>query len=282
MRFLKNIYINGLKFLSDDLYIKLEYKIKTKKSIDLVNPVSFNEKINWLKINNRTNLITKCADKYKVRDYVTKEVGEDILIPLLWVGTEPKEIPFKKLPKSFVIKTNHASATNIIVKDKALINEDRIIKKLTKFLKIDYWFSGRQWAYKNIERKIIIEEYIGDINAVPKDYKFFVFNGKAKFVQIDYDRYTKHKRDFYNMDWEKMSMQCSYPNSNYTEKKTLVLEKAIEYAERLGKNFPFSRVDLYIIEDKIYFGEITFYPDGGYAKFYPENLDIKFGGYLDI
>lgn len=282
MRFLKNIYINSLKFLSDDLYIKLEYKIKTKKSIDLVNPVSFNEKINWLKINNRTNLITKCADKYKVRDYVTKEVGEEILIPLLWVGTEPKKIPFKKLPKSFVIKTNHACATNIIVKDKALINEDRIIKELTKFLKIDYWFSGRQWAYKNIERKIIIEEYIGDINAIPKDYKFFVFNGKAKFVEIDYDRYIKHKRDFYNMKWEKMPLEFSYPNSNYTEKKPLVLEKAKEYAERLGKNFPFSRVDLYIIEDKIYFGEITFYPEGGYGKFYPENLDIKYGGYLDI
>ncbi|MFP4403769.1 MAG: ATP-grasp fold amidoligase family protein [Candidatus Woesearchaeota archaeon] len=275
-----NKILESLSFIPDKFYLKLIYFFKFKKYLNLNKPKSFNEKLQYLKLKQKDKKFSKLSDKYKVKEYVKEKIGENILIKSLWVGKNPTKIPFKKLPKKFIIKINDSSGQNIIVKDKNKINKQDIIKKLNKWMTQKYWKRSRELNYKDIDKKIIVEEFLEDKKTtIPKDYKFFIFNGKAKYIQIDIDRFTKHKRCIYDIKWKKQNFGLEYEFFREEVKKPNNLKKMIQYAEKLANNLPFVRVDFYEVNQKIYFGEITFYPGGGIEKFFPnhDELDLKFG-----
>lgn len=261
------------KILPDKIYIQLYYLYKFKSFISFRKPINFNEHINILKLTERSDLLTICADKYQVRKYVKNVLGEEVLIPLLWSGSDPNEIPFNNLPTSFVIKCNHASGTNIIVRNKDELNTDQIIKQISKWMKYNYYFGRREWCYKNIERRIIIEEFIGEQNQIPNDYKFYVINGKIELIHVDIDRFGNHHK--YDLDDNLKSFKFDKNSIELPKPDNFELMKS--YAEKVSKDFKFVRADFYNVQGKIYFGEMTFYPSGGFKEFCPPELNDYLG-----
>lgn len=228
----------------------------------------------------RDEKLTIISDKLLVRDYVKDKIGNDILVPILWKGTDPAKIPYDILPKKFVIKTNHGSQYNIIIKDKDYVNKKEIERKLRHWLNINYFFDesrGLTWSYKNINPYILIEEFLEENNKPPKDYKFFCFSGRVEYLLIVYDRFVNHRekhftRDFIPLDLWNGSEQ--YPGPFV---KPDNLKSMIQIAEKLAADFDFMRVDLYSMQGKIYFSELTCYPSGGWCPFVPRKWDFIFG-----
>ncbi|HEV1621933.1 TPA: glycosyl transferase, partial [Streptococcus pneumoniae] len=249
------------------------------KKLNLKNPKTFNEKLQWLKLYDRNPFYTILADKILVKDYIAKTLGEEYVIPTLGVYHHFDEIDFDELPNSFVMKTNHDSGSIIIVKNKEDLNIQEAREKLQKSLERDYFIFGREWPYKNIERKIIIEEFMTDeSNQELKDYKIYCFNGLPKFVHVDYDRFTNHKRNIYDSNWKQQEFMYAFPSDkNKTIEKPAELSEMIELVRKLSKEMPFVRCDFYIVNHKILFGEMTFCPGSGFEKFYPEQYDVEFG-----
>ncbi len=283
-KLLKRKYDPNLS-LDDKKYIieqQFERVVGYKPNID--NPRSFNEKMQWLKLYNEDPLLTKCADKYLVRDYVKEKIGEEYLIPLLGVWDSPDEIDFDKLPNQFVLKVNWGSGQNIIVKDKSKLNIEEAKAKLREWMKprSNLYYYSFEWCYKNIQAKIIAEKYIQQLNDDLYDYKFLSYNGKVKNLFVVSDRYNNKYVDFYDTDWNKLPFERLYHNSPNGIAKPQNLDRMISLAERLSKDFPFVRVDFYDIEDKIYFGEITFYPGSGLEAFEPVEWDYKLGEMLTL
>ena len=271
--------------LRDKKYIiehQFERAVGYKPNID--NPRSFNEKLQWLKLYNEDPLLTKCADKYLVRDYVKEKIGEEYLIPLLGVWDSPDEIDFDKLPEQFVLKVNWGSGQNIIVKDKSKLDIEEAKAKLREWLKphSNHYYFGFEWCYKNIQPKIIAEKYIEQMNGNLYDYKFFCFNGKAKILEFITDRYTNQANNFFDKNLQKLSLQYDGKrNSDICLKKETTLSIK-QLAEKLAQPFNFARTDFYEVNNKIYFGEITFYSANGIGKFEPVEWDYKLGEMIDL
>lgn len=285
--FMSNIKTNFLKFLPDKIYLSFEYFCTLGRKPDIENPKSFNEKMQWLKIYDRKEKYTILADKYKVREFVEKVCGNRVkLIPLLGVWDNPDEIDFSVLPDSFVLKCNHNSGKGMcICKGKEKLNYKMAVRELKEGLKENYFWAGREWQYKNIKRKVLAEKYMTDDSGEElKDYKVFVFNGKAVYIEVDYNRFTDHHRNFYDIEWNYVPFTTLYPtNPDCQISKPECLTGLIESAELLTKeagNPPFLRVDFYIIEKEIYFGEITFHHGGGMEPFYPSEYDEKLGALI--
>ncbi len=259
--------------LPEQLYpeeLRRWYKFHTGYDLDLDNPKSFNEKINWSKLYDRDERKTEYADKYLVRKYVEEKVGDKYLVPILGVWKSFDDIDFSSLPKKFILKCNHGSGWNIYVEDKDNLDLEETRKKLTEWLNTNYAFvSGLELHYKGIKPLILAERIIGDKQL--RDYKLFTFNGKVKLIQVDIDRWGEHKRNLYTKEWELLPYSIQFPNSpENEEKRPENLEEMIEVAERLGVDFSFVRVDLYNYLGKIYFGELTFTHGSGIEKFDPE------------
>lgn len=273
-------------WVPDNMYLKLYSRVRTGKSLNLKAPKRYNEKINWMKLYYREPLMTKCADKYKVREHIKEKIGEEILVPLLWHGDDPREIPFDKLPKSFALKTNNASGTNIIVENKDNINKEEVIQQLDSWLKRDNYTPTREWVYKEIPPKIICEGFLEQEEGKElRDYRFFCFNGEPKFICIDFNINDKSKarRNLYSLDWELMEEEITYPKElNVEVEKPEKLKKMIEISKLLAEDFPHVRIDFYYINEKILFGEMTFYHQSGMGKFRPEKFDYKVGNWLTL
>jgi hypothetical protein len=272
----------SIALLQDKEYLTKLYKKYIGKEINWENPTTFTEKIQWLKLYNRHPIHTICQDKYLERNYVAEKIGAEYLVPLLGVYDNADEIDFSKLPSKFVLKTNHGSGWNIICKDKTKLNQQDARDKLTRWLQQDYSVYSGEWAYKNIPRKIICEQFIGEeIGDIP-DYKFYCFNGIPKLLHVNIDLFTQHKRAYYSLLWEKLPFTCAYPIENKSLSKPKNFEQMLEIATKLSKGFKFVRIDLYNIEGKIYFGEMTLYPDAGIGKFTPEIFDEQMGSLLNL
>lgn len=274
--------------LSDEKYLKLMFRATIGKKLDLDDPLTFNEKLQWLKLYNRKPEYTIMADKYLVRDYVAKTIGEEYLIPLLGVWDDPDEIDFDTLPNQFVLKCNHNSGLGMcICKDKSKLNIKEVKKNLRKGLKQDYYLTGREWVYKDIPRKIIAEKYItdSDNSDTLTDYKFFCFNGKADCVMLCLERNTKNtKYYFFDRKWNFCRYNIRGRNSpnDFTLPNPQNIDEMFELAEKLSKGLPFARIDLYNSNNKIYFGEITFFPGSGFdANILPET-DAYFGSLINL
>ena len=270
------------RLIWDSLYLKIKYKLVTGKKLNLKNPKSFNEKIQWLKLHDRKTEYTQLVDKYEVRQYIARTIGEDYLIPLLGVFENFEEIDFNALPDQFVLKPNHTSGNVYICEDKSKLDYAELKEKMTMWLKRRYYWSHREWPYKNIKPRIICEKYMADESGIElKDYKIFCFNGEPKLIQVDFDRHKNHKRNLYTLDWQYLNARIKCPNDpSVIIPKPERLSDMLCLAIKLSKNIPHVRVDLYSVLTKIYFGELTFYHGSGYEKFDPDSLEMKMGNWI--
>lgn len=283
-KLLKKKYSSNLSTEDKKYIIKHRFKKIMGYSPNIDNPKTFNEKLQWLKLYNEDPLLTKCADKYLVREYVKEKIGEEYLIPLLGVWDKPEDIDFDKLPDKFVLKVNWGSGQNIIVKDKSTLDIKETKEKLRNWLKPEsnHYYHGFEWCYKNIQPKIIAEEYMEQFNKDLYDYKFLSYNGKVKNLFIVSDRFNNKYIDWYDKDYNFLPFTRVYKNSPTGIPKPQNFDKMLKLAEILSKDFIFARVDFYSLESKIYFGEITFYPGNGQEKFEPPEWDYKLGEMLEL
>lgn len=271
-------------FYDDVEFLTRNFKRRVGYDLDLEHPKTFNEKLQWLKLYDRKPEYIQMVDKYEVKKYVADKIGEDYIIPTLGIYDTFDEIEFDKLPQQFVLKCTHDSGSVVICKDKDKFDRKVVGEILNSKLQRNFYWVCREWPYKNVKPRIIAEKYMSDeSNEELKDYKFFVFNGKVKLIQVDYDRFKIHKRNLYTTNWEYIEASIMYPNDPTRKiKRPQGLEKMIELSEKLSEGIPHVRADFYSIEDKVYFGELTFYHGGGYEKFRPVQLDVKLGEMIKI
>ncbi|NIK78179.1 hypothetical protein FHS15_003317 [Paenibacillus castaneae] len=274
--------IGLFNLIPDKPILKLQYRIKNGRKLNLSEPKRYTEKLQWYKLNYRDKLMTKCSDKYEVRSYIEEKGYGDILNELYGVYENVNEINFELLPNSFAIKVNNASGTNIFITDKTLMDINAVKKQLQVWLNPKRYSPGREWCYYDIHPKIIIEKLIErDINNDLPDYKFFCFDGKVfcLYTMIDYaDNHENGKLGFYNRNFNKMP----YRRTDFGEitvelDKPKNFEKMIEIATKLSEDFPHVRVDFYNVDGKIIFGELTFYNASGYTSFEPDEFDFILG-----
>ena len=265
------------------MHIKWKFKLHMGYSLNLENPQTFNEKINWLKLNDRTDLHTVSADKFKVRRYIENKIGGVYLIPLIYQTKNPKDIIPEILPDfPVIIKTNHNSSGGVIVKNKNDIDWQKTRFNLKKNLKENYFYSSREWQYKNIQPRILVEKLLVDENgAIPYDYKLHCFNGKLIFTQVDLDRQINHTRNLYDKDWNFIPCKWIYDNGKQI-KKPDPFDKMKDLAETIAEDFIYVRVDFYVIKKTIYFGELTFHSESGLGHFTPNSYDKYFGEILKL
>ena len=281
--FLLNLRLSN--FIPDKIYLKIKFYLLMGKKLDLENPKTFNEKLQWLKIYDHNPKYSDLVDKYEVRQYISKILGEDYLIPLIGVYNSYDEIDFDSLPNQFVLKPNHTSGDIFICKNKNDINHEALKKEINKWIKREYYWLHREWPYKNIEPKIICEKLIIDESGEDlKDYKVMCFNGEPKCIFVCIDRHTPTglKINFYDTDWNLMPFKRHYPNSEKMIAKPKNFEKMIEFSKVLSRDFPFVRVDFYEVNDHLYFGELTFYPGAGFEEFEPEEYDKILGDWIKL
>ena len=270
---------------SDKLFIKILYFLSTHQKLNLDNPKTFNEKLQWLKINKNYDKYANLVDKYEVRDFVKKTVGEKYLIPLLGVWNKFEEIEWDSLPNEFVIKATHDCGSVIICNNKSNLDLKLVEKKLNYSLNRNYFLKDRAPVYKNLKPRLIAEKFIKDDETiVPNDFKFFCFNGKVEFIQVDSNRFSKHKRNIYNSNWDFIDLSLGYPNDKYNlDSKPSNLLEMIRVAEDLSRGINHVRVDLYNVNNNIIlFGEMTFFHGSGIENFIPKIWNRKFGDLIKI
>ena len=273
------------RLIPDRIYLQIVYFKHFRRFINFNNPKTFNEKIQWLKLNYRNEEYTKLVDKYIVKQYITKLIGEEYVIPTLGVWNNVDDIDFKSLPEKFVLKCNNDSGGIVICKNKKDFDEAKAKSFLKERLKNNGYWYGREWPYKNVKPCIIAEKYMEDsISKDIKDYKFFCFNGSMEFFDIDIDRFIEHRANYYDRNGNFLPFGKTYCPPDYTKKIEMPknLDKMIELAETISHNTVLSRIDFYEIDGQVYFGEITFYPGSGFSPFTDEKWDYKLGDMIDL
>lgn len=303
-----------LKFIPDSIYLRILYRWNMHRPLHMHPPKTFNEKLQWLKLHDRNPQYTIMVDKYAVKGWVAKRIGEQYIIPVLGVWDKFDDIDFSFLPDKFVLKCTHDCGGLVICKDKSTFDIVGAKEKLTRCLKRNYYWSGREWPYKNVPPRIFAEQYMNDgtddihgdfvtegSSAVSndlskknskvksnieelKDYKFLCFGGKVKCIFTVSERFMEDglKVTFFDMDWNQLPFERHYPKSNVPIPKPYNFNKMIELAQTLSENIPFVRVDFYESNRRVYFGEMTFYPGGGFEEFTPEEWDYTFGSWIDL
>jgi len=269
-------------FVPDRLYLKLQYRNFLGKKLNLDNPATYNEKIQWLKLYDRKPEYTQMVDKYEVKNYIRNTIGEDYLIPLLGVYSAFDEIDFAVLPDQFVLKPNHTSGDVYICRDKKTIDYKQLRRDVERWLKRRYYWAHREWPYKNVIPRIICEQFISEDNTVPDDYKVLCFNGKAKLIEVHMDRFENHLQDFYDADWEKTGISQGFESTERLYEKPIVFEKMISLSETLARDMRHVRIDWFIVRDMLYFGEITFYDGSGLVPFDDEKDDYMLGSWINL
>ncbi len=279
-------FLNNKKREKERIHIKKTIRSQFLESLgyepDFKNPKSFNEKLQWLKLNHRDPLLTQCADKYAVRDYVSNMIGKKYLVPLIDVFKDVDDIDFDLLPNKFVLKVNHGSGQNIICKNKNNFDCDDARKKIMEWMKPEsnHYNYSYEWCYKDIEPLIVCEEYLDYCKNDLNDYKFLCFSGNAENLFVCSERQTDLKVDFFDLNWNKLPFTRHYQNSKHNIDKPKNFQLMIDLANKLSKPFPFVRVDFYEVGDFVFFGELTFYPGNGMEPFNPIEWDYKMGDLL--
>ena len=283
-RFLDSLVRHFGQLLPDSTYIKLRYRFNMGKRLNLKNPQTFQEKLQWLKLHDHKPEYTIMVDKILAKEYVASVVGKEWVVPLLGVWDRPEEIDWELLPDRFVLKTNHSGGNTgvVICRDKNHFDRKQAIAKLNTSLKSDVYRNLREWPYKNVKKKVFAEEFIEispDVKDLP-DYKWYCFNGEPKFCQLILDRTTRETIDFYDTNWERQDFVGLNPEANVSDKvaaRPKNLNNQIKISRELSKNIPFVRIDLYDTGNKTFFGEITFYPLSGMGNFRPEQYNEVLG-----
>lgn len=275
-----------LDWMPDEAYLKLAFRARMGYPLDLKEPKTFSEKLQWLKLYDRNPLYTTLVDKYAVRGYVAEKIGEEHLIPLVggpWYSAE--EIDFDALPEQFVLKCNHNSGGVYVCRDKDKFDIEKIRNKLNCSLKSNYYKSGREWPYKDVKPCIIAEKYMDDGSGGLRDYKFYCFGGEAKFVLVATDRASPDRPTHYNYfdrNFNALPFSKSGPRYEGVIERPYQYEEMVEIAQRLSEGIPQVRVDMYSVKGRIFFGELTFFAAGGMAAFDPPEWDEIIGGWLKL
>lgn len=270
--------------LSDKWYLEKRFYAIMGYPLNWENPKSLNEKIQWLKLNDRKPEYTNYVDKFEVKKLVSKILGDKYIVPTYGVYENANEIDYNSLPKQFVLKCTHDSGGIVICNDKSNFDIDNAVSFLNNALKTNYFKYTREWPYKNVHPRIIAEKYLVDESGWQlKDYKVFCFNGEPKFVEVDYDRYVGHKLNVYDLDWNFIDFYMTSPNDkNVKIEKPKRLDVILECARKLAKDILFVRVDFYSIGEDVFFSEMTFHPGSGLIGFYPKEYDWKVGELLQL
>ena len=273
-----------LNWMSDKTFLKIAYRLIMKKKLNLKNPQTFNEKLQWLKLYNRKPIYTTMVDKYEVKQYVAEQIGEEHIIPTYGVWDSFDEINFDMLPDQFVLKTTHDCGGVIICKVKSKFDKNNARKKIKKSMKRNYAFAYREWPYKNVKPRILAEEYIEipGHQTLPV-YKVFNFGGEPSIIQaIQNDKTPDETIDYFDTEWNKLELRQNFANSNHPLTRPKQLEEMLALARTLSKGFLFLRTDFYLTGEAIYFSEYTFFSDSGLAKFEPDLWDQKLGEWIHL
>jgi len=274
-----------INLIPDEVYLKLRYKAKLGRYPDLRNPKLFTEKMQWLKLHDRCPEYVRFVDKYEARKIISEKCGAKYLIPLLGVWDSADDIDFSKLPDQFVLKCTHDSGGIVICRDKNTFDIKAAKQRLTKLLKYNYFWHSREYPYKKVKPRIICEKYMTDESVTElKDYKVSCFNGEPKFIQLDYDRYTSHKRNMYDTEWNPLSFSVNafYADALRTFKRPSALDEMLDISREMSKGYPFLRVDFYVVNETLYLGELTLYPASGMGIITPPEYEGILGELLDI
>lgn len=276
--------LRKMRFLPSKMYVKIHYEYFSEKKLNLDNPTDFNAKIEWYKVFFRPKILNQLVDKYEVRSFVKEKIGIQYLNEIYGVYNTVEDIPFDILPNKFVIKATHSSGHNIIVRDKNKINLKQVTKKLKNWIKINQYFRmGQEWAYKDLKPRYIIEHFLKENGKETLvDYKFYCFNGEPKFIDVHIDREEDHKQGCFDLDFNLLPFGKSknYKSISYNIKKPTNLKEMTRIARTLSEKLPFVRVDLYSVNGKTIFGEMTFYPSDARKKFYPDNYNKIIGNFF--
>ena len=275
-------------FIPDRPYLKMLYRIRTGKRLNLENPTRFNEKLQWIKLYDRKEEYTIMVDKFAVKDYVSNKIGAKYVIPLLGCWKTTDEIDFASLPPRFVLKCTHDSYGLVICKDKSKLDIKEVKKKLDKSLKNNFYLSYREWPYKNVQPRIIAEEYLEDYSSNNRDdladYKVLCFNGEPRFIELHRGRFSgRHSQEFYDCDWNLLDI--SQPKLFINPQKVgkpECLEEMLRLSRILSEGIPHIRVDWYIANGQLYFGELTFFDGSGFFRFIPDEFDFTLGSLITL
>lgn len=272
-------------WMDDETYLKKAFKIRMGSSLDLDNPKTYSEKLQWLKLHDRKTVYTQMVDKYEAKIYAEKLIGSEFIILTLGVWDSFDEIDFDKLPNQFVLKCTHDSGGLVICKDKSKFDFKKARKKIKSCLKHNYFGAQREWPYKNVKPRIIAEEYLEDESTHElRDYKFFAFDGEVKALFIATERSGKDetKFDFFDSNYNHLPFINGHPNADVMPEKPSQFELMKELASKLSKGMPQLRVDLYEVNGKVFFGELTFFHWSGMTPFVPEQWDYTFGDWINL
>lgn len=280
-KLIKDLFLARLP-LNDRDYYQLRFWLANNRLLNLNDPQTLSEKLNWWRLKYDLAKYSPFVDKLAVRDYIEEKIGEQHLISLLGVYESGESIPFSTLPTQFYLTANHGSNMNYFCFDKAKLDKKKVNKLCIQWLRTDYSRAAREKNYRGIKPKLLCFELLADeVGNIPVDYKFFCFHGEPKCIQVDLDRFTDHHRNFYSLDWELLPILIDYPAYLQPLKKPGKLTEMIEVAKILSSDFPFVRVDLYQITDRVLFGELTFTPNGCVPKISHE-ADLLMGAWFNI
>lgn len=267
----------------DKLYISVLFKRRLGYRMDWKNPRSFNQKLQWMKLYDRNPAYSELADKVRVRDYVRERIGEQFLIPVLGIYENAEQIDFDSLPNRFVLKCNHGAKYNIICKDKNKFDINKARYQLNAWLQEEFWRKKREYHYKSIVSKIICEQYMEDsVTGGLNDYKVFMIHGEPIMIQVDMDRFGNHTRNVYDAEWNLIDVEISYPKSEAIIPKPMVFDDMVSCAKKLAADFKEVRVDFYLINGRLYFGEMTFFSGAGFSRYNPREFEFELGEKLQL
>lgn len=271
-------------WIPDRAYLKLIYFCETRKKLNLFNPTRFNEKLQWLKLNDRQSEYNVLVDKYAVRDHIKNLIGEQYLIPLINVFNHVDEIDWSTLPHQFVLKCTHGSHCNIICTDKSKLNINEAKQKLSRWMQQSWYWFGREWVYKNVTPRIICEQYMGSLDNVPNDYKIMCFGGVPKIVQVHRKTISgEHSIDFYGTDGKLLPIRKKgFNNSSIENLDINQFKEMLDLARILSEGKIYLRTDFYMVHERIFFGELTFFDSSGFIDFEPEESNVYLGSLIDL
>ena len=276
-------YRGWFNWIKDDRYLQILFRTKMKRPLNLDNPQTFNEKLQWLKLHDRKPIYTVMVDKYTAKKYVAKKIGKEYIIPTLGVWDRFDDIDFDMLPNQFVLKCTHDSGGLVICRDKSKFDKKLARKKITASLKRNYYYFGREWPYKNIKPRIIAEKYMQNNSEENlTDYKFFCFNGEPRIMYISKDNSQNPTTDFFDMNYNLLNIRMKDPNSEQPPEKPEQFDKMIGLAKIISQNIPHLRVDFYIVKGSIFVGELTFFHNSGFTPIRPYKWDLKLGKWIDL
>ncbi len=286
-RFLVNANHGLYNYMSDKKYLKRKFYAQNKVKLNLDNPLTFNDKLNWLKLYDRNDEYIKMVNKYTAKQWISDRIGDKYIIPTIGVWEKVSDINFDELPQQFVIKCTHASGANIICTNKSKLDIRKLKKKLNKWMRKNWFWYGREWPYLNCKHQIIVEKFMVDDNdntgdSATTDYKFFCFNGEPKVMYISKDKSHDPRTDFFDMNFNHLPIVIKDPNSDKLPEKPDQFEEMIELSKKLSVGFRHIRIDFYVFNSKIYVGELTFYHCSGFSIIKPYEWNVKMGEWISI